>query len=94
MDEFAMPGPREATPVDGMAVMVPKARQQETWDCGLTCVHMALRALGMSAEDCSLEYLRTRLPCSSVWTIDLVYLLSDFGVEVPDRPHVLHPPPR
>ena len=47
-------------PVDGMAVLVPKVVQEATWDCGLTCVHMALRALGMSADDCSLTYLRTR----------------------------------
>jgi len=80
LDQFALSRPTEVHPVDGMAVLVPKVVQEATWDCGLTCVHMALRALGMGADDCSLTYLRTRLPCDSVWTIDLAYLLAEFGV--------------
>ena len=82
LDQFALSRPTEVHPVDGMAVLVPKVVQEATWDCGLTCVHMALRALGMGADDCSLTYLRTRLPCDSVWTIDLAYLLAEFGVSV------------
>ena len=59
---------------------MPKARQEEAWDCGLACAHMALRALGVGAHECSLAALRARLPCASVWSIDLAYLLADYGV--------------
>ena len=73
-------GPKEAHPAGGMALSVPKARQEEGWDCGLACAHMALRALGVGAQECSLAALRARLPCASVWSIDLAYLLHDYGV--------------
>ena len=43
---------------------MPKARQEEAWDCGLACAHMALRALGVGAHECSLAALRARLPCA------------------------------
>jgi len=73
-------GPKEAHPAGGMALSVPKARQEEAWDCGLACAHMALRALGVGAQECSLAALRARLPCASVWSIELAYLLADYGV--------------
>ena len=73
-------GPEEAHPAGGMALAVPKARQEEAWDCGLACAQMALRALGVGPQECSLAALRARLPCASVWSIDLAYLLADYGV--------------
>eukprot|EP00966_Prymnesium_polylepis_P273318 6314266-Prymnesium_polylepis.1 len=42
---------------------------------------MALRALGVSKTECSLAKLRKRVPTSSVWTVDLAYLLADFGIK-------------
>lgn len=41
---------------------------------------MALRALGVKRTDCTLSKLRQRVPSSSVWTVDLAYLLRDFGI--------------
>ena len=40
---------------------------------------MALLSLGCPAPDCSLARLRSCLASSEVWTIDLAYLLTDFG---------------
>ena len=54
----------EAHPAGGMALAVPKARQEEAWDCGLACAQMALRALGVGPQECSLAALRARLPCA------------------------------
>ena len=47
-------GPEEAHPSSGMALVVPHARQEDEWDCGLACAHMSLCALGVGAQDCSL----------------------------------------
>jgi len=59
---------------------IPHVRQSFNWDCGLACTEMALRALGVSKMECSLPKLRKRVPTSSVWTVDLAYLLADYGV--------------
>jgi len=60
---------------------IPHVRQSYNWDCGLACTEMALRALGVSKTECSLAKLRKRVPTSSVWTVDLAYLLADFGIK-------------
>lgn len=59
-------------------------RQLHSWDCGLACVLMVLRAIGRD-QDMSLQAL-IQLHCSlartsSVWSIDLCYLLRRLGVE-------------
>eukprot|EP00965_Chrysotila_dentata_P018803 626102-Pleurochrysis_carterae.AAC.1 len=41
--------------------------QSFNWDCGFACLEMALRALGVSQKDCSLQQLRSRVPSSSIW---------------------------
>ena len=43
---------------------------------------MVLRALGVQPAECSLDRLRALLPdkCTSVWTVDLAYVLHHFGV--------------
>ncbi|KAG0473341.1 hypothetical protein HPP92_015198 [Vanilla planifolia] len=57
---------------------VPHVRQQFHWDCGLACVLMVLRTLGK--WDCKIHDLM-ELSCStSVWTVDLAYLLKRFSV--------------
>jgi hypothetical protein len=42
---------------------------------------MALLALGSEAAECTLVELRKRLTSSSVWTIDLVFLLASYGCQ-------------
>jgi hypothetical protein len=64
---------------------VPHTRQRKSWDCGLACTWMALRAL-QDLEDqeavenfqhiCNQQGFGT-----SVWTIDLAYLLAKYGVK-------------
>ena len=62
----------------GIGSLVRKSAQQQEWDCGLACVQMVLETLGL--EECTHEMLRARLSSDSVWSIDLAYLLADFGV--------------
>ena len=60
---------------------VPHVRQTYNWDCGLACVLMSLRYMG-APTGCDLRVLRQLCPTTSVWTVDLAYLLRRFGAEV------------
>lgn len=57
---------------------VPKKKQEEAWDCGLACVQMTLNMLGHTPTNAD---LLARLSSNSVWSIDLAYLLTEYGVE-------------
>ncbi|EFJ26551.1 hypothetical protein SELMODRAFT_97002, partial [Selaginella moellendorffii] len=59
---------------------VPHVRQLRSWDCGLACVSMVLRALGI--ESCNLKTLSQLCRNTSIWTVDLAYLLRHFSVDV------------
>ena len=60
---------------------IPHVLQSHNWDCGLACVEMAMRALGVAPHECSLRTLRTRVPSTSVWTVDLVHIICSFGIK-------------
>ncbi|KAJ2890776.1 hypothetical protein IWW38_003948 [Coemansia aciculifera] len=53
-----------------------KILQHDSWDCGLACVCMVLRAFGYTT--CTIAQLTRHANTASVWTIDLVYLLHHF----------------
>lgn len=53
-------------------------RQSFSWDCGLACVMMVLQQKGMA---CALEDLMRVCGTKSVWTVDLAYVLSRYGVD-------------
>ncbi|KZV34977.1 hypothetical protein F511_04951 [Dorcoceras hygrometricum] len=57
---------------------VPHINQQYTWDCGLACVLMVLRTLGV--YDCDIQDLEDLCGTTSIWTVDLAYLLQKFSV--------------
>ena len=59
---------------------VPHVRQSFSWDCGFACTEMALRALGVPARECHVSQLRKRVPSSSIWTVDLAFILREFGL--------------
>ncbi|XP_040959653.1 guanylyl cyclase 1 isoform X1 [Gossypium hirsutum] len=59
-------------------VQVPHVNQLFSWDCGLACVLMALTTIGVN--DCSIEYLAELCCTTSIWTVDLAYLLQKFSV--------------
>lgn len=61
-------------------VEVPHVRQLWTWDCGLACVLMVLKALGI--EDCDMESLAKLCSTTSIWTVDLAHLLRRFSINV------------
>ncbi|CAN8077164.1 unnamed protein product [Agarophyton chilense] len=51
-----------------------------SWDCGLACVAMTLKTLGF--KQVFLEDLIKNCRAAATWTIDLAYLLHEFGVRV------------
>ncbi|XP_020577219.1 protein GUCD1 isoform X2 [Phalaenopsis equestris] len=59
-------------------VDVPHVRQQFLWDCGLACVLMVLRTVGIG--HCDIHQLVDLCSTTSVWTVDLAYLLKRFSV--------------
>ena len=61
-----------------LARAIPHVRQQRSWDCGLACCDMVLRALGHKS---SLRQLTQRAQSESLWTIDLAHILHGNGVK-------------
>ncbi|CAK9171815.1 unnamed protein product [Ilex paraguariensis] len=59
-------------------VEVPHINQLRMWDCGLACVLMVLRAVGIN--NCSIQELEEVCSTTSIWTVDLAYLLQKFSV--------------
>lgn len=60
-------------------VDVPHVQQAFTWDCGLACVLMVLRTLGVDCCD-GIADLGKLCHTTSIWTVDLAYLLHKFRV--------------
>ncbi|KAB1217798.1 Protein GUCD1 [Morella rubra] len=59
-------------------VEVPHINQLNSWDCGLACVLMALRTLGITTSN--FQALMELCSTTSIWTVDLAYLLHKFHV--------------
>lgn len=59
-------------------VEVPHINQLSTWDCGLACVLMVLRTFGIN--NCNIQALEELCCTTSIWTVDLAYLLQKFSV--------------
>ncbi|MED6171349.1 Complement component 1 Q subcomponent-binding protein, mitochondrial [Stylosanthes scabra] len=59
-------------------VDVPHVSQIYTWDCGLACVSMVLKTIGVN--DYGIQALAELCSTNSVWTVDLAYLLQRFSV--------------
>ncbi|KAI4383979.1 hypothetical protein MLD38_009756 [Melastoma candidum] len=59
-------------------VQVPHVNQLSSWDCGLACLVMVMRTLGI--ETCSVESLASLCCTTSIWTVDLAYLLHKFSI--------------
>ncbi|XP_024403500.1 guanylyl cyclase 1 [Physcomitrium patens] len=62
------------------SIQVPHVRQLCNWDCGLACVLMVLKFLGI--QGCDLKYLSQLCQTTSIWTVDLAHLLRHFKVDV------------
>lgn len=60
------------------SVDVPHVQQLFNWDCGLACVLMVLKTLGISHYD--VHDLKKLCCTTSIWTVDLAYLLHKFSV--------------
>ncbi|KAL5647921.1 hypothetical protein ACJX0J_042276, partial [Zea mays] len=58
---------------------VPHVQQAFKWDCGLACVLMVLRTLGIDCCD-GIADLERLCRTTSIWTVDLAYLLNKFSV--------------
>ncbi|XP_074574091.1 guanylyl cyclase 1 isoform X1 [Curcuma longa] len=61
------------------SVDVPHMRQRFDWDCGLACVLMVLRTVGLEQFD--IRDLEKICGTTSIWTVDLAYLLHKFSVK-------------
>lgn len=59
-------------------VEVPHIKQLRSWDCGLACVLMVLRTLGLNHYD--LQDLEQLCCTTSIWTVDLAYLLQKLSI--------------
>ncbi|KAG4164468.1 hypothetical protein ERO13_A13G017500v2 [Gossypium hirsutum] len=59
-------------------VQVPHINQLFYWDCGLACVLMALSTVGINGY--SIQNLAELCCTTSIWTVDLAYLLQKFSV--------------
>ncbi|KAL9332570.1 hypothetical protein ACSQ67_002180 [Phaseolus vulgaris] len=57
---------------------VPHVNQIYTWDCGLACVLMVLKTIGVNNYD--IQALAELCCTNSIWTVDLAYLLQRFSV--------------
>ncbi|KAA8500060.1 Protein GUCD1 [Porphyridium purpureum] len=56
-------------------------RQRFSWDCGLACAEMVLRARRVHAG-IDARTLRSIVQTTSVWTIDVAYLLAALGLKL------------
>jgi hypothetical protein len=56
---------------------IPHLLQRTDWDCGLTCVAMVLRGLGV--HHITLDQLHSDCPTKEVWTIYLAYLVAKYS---------------
>ncbi|XP_020678924.1 protein GUCD1 isoform X1 [Dendrobium catenatum] len=65
-------------PASSHFVDVPHVRQQFHWDCGLACVLMVLRTVGIG--HIGIHELVDLCSTTSVWTVDLAYLLKRFSI--------------
>ncbi|KAB2596199.1 protein GUCD1 [Pyrus ussuriensis x Pyrus communis] len=59
-------------------VEVPHINQQDSWDCGLACVLMVFRTLGI--DNCDIQTLAELCHTNSIWTVDLAFLLQKFSI--------------
>ncbi|MCL7034591.1 hypothetical protein MKW94_017963 [Papaver nudicaule] len=59
-------------------VEVPHVGQLCSWDCGLACIVMVLRAIGI--DQCDIQALTQLCSTTSIWTVDLAYLLQKYSV--------------
>lgn len=57
---------------------VLKTYQSESWDCGLACASSILKTLGMVSLE---KWSGIQTPKRSLWTIEIVHLLHQFGVQ-------------
>ncbi|KAM5556557.1 guanylyl cyclase 1 [Rosa sericea] len=80
--------PCEQSPRDGKChlsalpcshfVEVPHINQLYSWDCGLACVLMVFRTVGI--DTCDIQTLAELCCTNSIWTVDLAYLLQKFSI--------------
>ncbi|ONM06741.1 guanylyl cyclase 1 [Zea mays] len=65
-----------------VGMKVPHVQQAFTWDYGLACVLMVLRTLGIDCCD-GIADLERLCRTTSIWTVDLAYLLNKISVSFP-----------
>lgn len=66
-----------------LEVDLPHVKQKTDWDCGLACSLMVLqKVLGNKFEEMTFEDICARKGfASSVWTVDIASILTEYNVE-------------
>lgn len=59
---------------------VPLVQQCYSWDCGLACLSMVLQYFGASSSEVYTKDLDLQQCGESVWTVDLAYMLTHYGI--------------
>lgn len=60
-----------------MLTIIPHLQQLYSWDCGVASVAMVLNGMGIRISQSTIHQF---YPLSSLWSIDLAYLLKHYGV--------------
>lgn len=69
----------EGQGLTGLVPLVPHWRQRYCWDCGIACCYMILSYYGLQLP---VDELYEKFWTQSVWTIDLVHLLHEYGLQL------------
>jgi len=77
IDPVELDSMKEYAKVEG--AKYPHVQQKYSWDCGLACAEMVLKARGI--HDIEFSDLHEVCRTKSVWTIDLAYLMRNYGIE-------------
>lgn len=75
-----MSPPTSSTTSSRQVIEVPHVEQCYTWDCGLACLSMALKYLGIPASEIYTKDLDAQQCGESVWTIDLAYIAARYAI--------------
>ncbi|XP_024027789.1 protein GUCD1 isoform X1 [Morus notabilis] len=59
-------------------IEVPHINQLYYWDCGLACVLMVFRTVGINSHN--IKSIAELCCTTSIWTVDLAYILQKFSV--------------
>jgi len=67
--------------ISSKGVTIPHEKQQFNWDCGIACLRMVLKYFEKNQNGELMKYFTEMGLRTSIWTVDLAYLLTHFQIE-------------